>query len=122
MRNLFFVGLLSVLFVNCDDSNTDDPWEGCPEVRQCLAGDIATNEFKSCCEVGEICQGSQNPEEGGFCGPETVTIDDPWEGCPEVRQCLAGDIASNEFKSCCDEDEVCESLPNPEEGGVCVAN
>ena len=41
---------------------------------------------------------------------------DPWWGCPEDRQCLSGDILTNEAKSCCGEEQVCYN-DAPREGG-----
>jgi hypothetical protein len=45
---------------------------------------------------------------------------DPWSGCPEEQQCLAGDIVTREAKSCCGEDQVCYS-DKAMYGGTCIS-
>ncbi len=56
--------MLGLGVVGCPER---DPWEGCPQERRCLSGDIVTNEAKKCCPADQRCVGRDNPMEGGDC-------------------------------------------------------
>ena len=51
---------------------------------------------------------------------QAATVIDPWAGCPEEKQCLSGDIVSQEAKSCCGDAQVC-FVDNPKYGGSCIS-
>ena len=52
-------------------------------------------------------------------GLGACSVGDPWQGCPENRQCLSGDVVEDSAKFCCGSGETCVSEDT--DGGVCVA-
>ena len=65
---LFALALLPLVLVSACSifQRFSDPWASCPEERQCLSGDIVSNDAKACCADGEVCYVS-DPMEGGTC-------------------------------------------------------
>ena len=53
----FRVGAWCLAFVLISSSACDSStgWEGCPEERRCLHGDMITEDSKFCCSAGEQC-------------------------------------------------------------------